>query len=281
MVGFWYSKARFAEAGIEAVPTTWAELLTTVQTIKDAGITPISLGGGDKWPIHFYWVYLAIRNGGKAAFDAAYNREGSFADEPFVQAGVNLQELAALEPFQKGYLAATWPDSGVVYANGEAAMILMGHWFPASLDDNLEDSTAARDDLGFFPFPVVEGGAGEPNDVLGGGNGFAVGANAPDAAIDFVRYLTSVEVQTEWAAAGFAVPPAVTAANEAVTDANLLPVMDYLTTAGYFQLYYDQFLPPAVGGVVNDESQALVAGSQTPEGMAEAIEASFAMESGG
>lgn len=280
MVGFWYSKAKFQEAGIEAPPETWADFLTTVQTIKDAGITPISLGGGDKWPVHFYWVYLAIRNGGKAAFDAAYNREGSFADEPFVQAGANLVELAELEPFQEGFLGATWPDAGVVYANGGAAMILMGHWFPASLDENLEDSTEARADLAFFPFPVVEGGAGEPNDVLGGGNGFAIGANAPDAAVDFVRHLTSVETQTEWAAEGFAVPPAVTAANEAVTDQNLLPVMEYLETAGYFQLYYDQFLPPAVGGVVNDESQALVAGAQTPEGAAQAIEASFAMESG-
>lgn len=280
MVGWWYSKAKFAEAGIEAPPTTWAELLAVVQQLKDAGITPISLGGGDKWPIHFYWVYLAIRNGGKAAFDAAYTREGSFADEPFVKAGADLLELVELEPFQQGFLAATWPDSGLVYANGEAAMVLMGHWFPGSLDENLEDPTEARADLGWFPFPVVEGGAGEPNDVLGGGNGFAVGANAPDVAIDFVRHLTSVETQKAWVAENFAVPPAVTAANEAVTDANLLPVMEYLTEAGYFQLYYDQFLPPAVGGVVNDESQALVAGQQTPEGMAQAIEASFAMESG-
>ncbi|HYI24584.1 MAG TPA: extracellular solute-binding protein [Thermomicrobiales bacterium] len=282
MVGFWYSKAKFAEAGIEAVPATWADLLTTVQALKDAGIVPIALGGGDKWPIHFYWVYLAIRNGGQAAFDAAYTREGSFADPPFVKAGADLLELSTLEPFQEGYLAATWPDSGVVYANGGAAMMLMGHWFPSgALDANLEDPAAMREDLGWFPFPSVDGGAGEPNDVLGGGNGFAVGANAPDAAVEFVKYLTSAEVQTEWAATGFAAPPAVVAANSAVTDPNLLPVMDYLAEAGYFQLYYDQFLPPAVGGVVNDESQALIAGAQTPEGMAESIEASFAMESGG
>jgi tryptophan synthase beta chain len=29
-----------------------------VQKIKDAGITPIALGGQDKWPAHFYWSYL-------------------------------------------------------------------------------------------------------------------------------------------------------------------------------------------------------------------------------
>ena len=61
--------------------------MTPCPTLKDAGITPITVGEGDKWPGHFYWVYLAIRIGGKAAFDAAYTREGSFADPPFVQAG--------------------------------------------------------------------------------------------------------------------------------------------------------------------------------------------------
>lgn len=282
MVGFWYSKSKFAEAGIENPPGTWTELLEDVEKLKAAGITPIALGGGDKWPVHFYWVYLAIRNGGKAAFDAAYTREGSFADEPFVKAGADLVQLAELEPFQDGFLGATWPDAGLVYANGDAAMMLMVHNFPSgALDANLDDPSDMRADLGWFPFPVVEGGAGEPNDVLGGGNGFAVGSNAPDITVDFLRHLTNVETQSTWAAEGFAVPPSVTAANEAVTDENLLPVMEYLETAGYFQLYYDQFLPPAVGGVVNDESQALIAGSQTPEGAAEAIEASFAMESGG
>ena len=68
-------------------PRPGTEYLATVETLKAAGITPISLGEGDKWPGHFYWVYLAIRNGGKAAFDAAYSREGSFADPPFVKAG--------------------------------------------------------------------------------------------------------------------------------------------------------------------------------------------------
>jgi raffinose/stachyose/melibiose transport system substrate-binding protein len=47
--------------------------------------------------------------------------------------------------------------------------------------------------LGFFPFPTVEGGAGDPSDVLGGCDGFAVGKNAPKEVIDFVRFLISIE----------------------------------------------------------------------------------------
>lgn len=280
MVGMWYSKSDFADAGIETPPATWDEFLKTVETLKAADITPITLGEGDKWPGHFYWVYLAIRNGGKAAFDAAYTRQGSFADPPFVKAGEDLLQLVALEPFQPDFLAATYTDSDSLFANGKTAMQLMGHWEPNNLDGLAEDPAAMRANLGFFPFPAVAGGAGDPSDVLGGGDGFAIGSNAPDSAVDFVHFLTSVPMQKEWAGAGWAVPPAVTAAAADVTDENIKPMMELLEKANYFQLYYDQFLPPAVGAVVNDEVQALIAGSQTPQGVADAIEAAFAAESG-
>ena len=48
--------------------------------------------------------------------------------------------------------------------------------------------------LGLFNFPAVAGGAGDVTDVMGGGNGFAIGKNAPPEAIDFVKFLTSVDV---------------------------------------------------------------------------------------
>lgn len=280
MVVMWYYKSLFEQAGIETPPATWEELLAAVEALKAAGITPISLGEGEKWPGHFYWTYLAIRNGGKAAFDAAYAGDGSFADPAFVKAGEQLQQLAALEPFQTDFLAATYPDADTLFANQQTAMQLMGHWEPNNVDNLGADPEAARADLALFPFPMVEGGTGDPTDVLGGGDGFAIGINAPDAAVDFVRFLTSPDMQKEWAANGWAVPPAVTEAASAVTDENIKPMMALLEEANYFQLYYDQFLPPAVGGAVLDETQALIAGSQTPEGAAEAIEAVYAAETG-
>ena len=61
-------------------PTTWTELLDDVKKLKAAGITPIALGEGDKWPGAIWWEYLVTRLGGQAAFEAAYSRTGSFAD---------------------------------------------------------------------------------------------------------------------------------------------------------------------------------------------------------
>jgi raffinose/stachyose/melibiose transport system substrate-binding protein len=277
MVGFWYNKDLFAKAGIEAPPATWTELLDDVKKLKEAGITPIALGEGDKWPGHFWWVYLAIRLGGKEAFDAAYSRQGAFSDEPFVQAGEKLKELIALEPFEDGYLGLTYNDQARLMGNGEAAMELMGQWAPGTQKDQSSDKAGLGDKLGWFPFPSVEGGKGDPLDALGGGNGWAIGKDAPDEAVTFLKYLTRQEQQCAEAKIGFTLP-VVTGTTDCVTDPLLKTVAENAAKAPYLQLYYDQALPPAVGSVVNDSVQEIFADAKSPEEAAQAIEESAAME---
>jgi raffinose/stachyose/melibiose transport system substrate-binding protein len=276
MVGFWYNKDLFEQAGIDAPPATWTEFLEDVQTLKDAGITPISIGEGDKWPGMHYWNYLATRLCGQAGFDAAMARTGSFADPCFVEAGTKLQELVALEPFQEGFLGAVHDDMQAAFGNGKAAMELSGQWAPSTQAANSADQKGVQN-LGLFGFPEVEGGAGAGTDVVGGGNGFAIGKNAEPEAIDFVKYLTSVENQTIIAANGSGIP-VVKGAEKGLTDPNMLQVAQTFAAADYFQLYYDQFLPPATGSVLNDSVQGLFAGTLTPEQVAQAVEDSVAQE---
>ena len=65
-VSFFYNKALFAKAGVDATAIkTWDDYLAAVKKIKAAGIVPIAGGGGEKWPIHFYWSYLVMRDGGQ------------------------------------------------------------------------------------------------------------------------------------------------------------------------------------------------------------------------
>jgi raffinose/stachyose/melibiose transport system substrate-binding protein len=277
MVGFWYNKELFAQAGIDAPPATWSELLEDVQKLKEAGITPIALGGGDKWPAMFWWAYLATRIGGQAGFDAAYSREGAFTDAPFVQAGERLQELVALEPFQEGFLGATYGDQSTAMGNGKAAMELMGQWAPSVQADNSEDKLGIGENLGWFPFPTVEGGSGDPADAFGGGNGIAVGKNAEPAAVDFLKYLTRKESQAALAEMGIALP-VVEGGEAGLSDPNLQTVQKGAAAAQYFQLYYDQAVPPATGSVINDSVQGLLAGTLSPEEVAQAVEESAAAE---
>lgn len=278
-VGMFYNKALFEQAGLDPdnPPQTWTEFLEAVQTLKAAGITPIALGEAEKWPGHFWWVYLAIRLGGEDAFLAAYNREGSFADEPFVQAGEYLKQLVDLQPFPDSFLGMTYPDQESVMGNGLAAMELMGQWSPSVQAGASESGEGIGENLGWFPFPFVEGGAGNPNDVLGGGDGFAVGANAPDETVDFLRFLTSVENQR--AGAEIWIVPVVHGVEDVYSSNPITTaIIEARNNAPYFQLYYDQFLPPAVGEAVNDAVETLFAGVATPEEAAASIEEAASFE---
>lgn len=270
MVGWWYNMDLFTQAGIAQPPATWTELLADVQTLKAAGITPISLGQKDTWTGMHIWSYLATRICGQAGFLAAANRTGHFTDDCFVQAGKNLQDLIALEPFQEGFLGASHDVMQGTFGNGKAAMELSGQWAPGSQAGQAADKVGVAN-LGFFNFPAVEGGAGDVTDVMGGGNGFAIGKNAPPEAIDFVKYLTAVDQATRIASTGTGIPP-INGGEAGLTDPNMIAVQKAFSAAKYFQLYYDQYMPSAMGAIINDAVAGLFAGTMTPEQVAQAIE---------
>ncbi len=275
-VGFWYNKALFAKAQIAQPPTTWSEFLQDIQKLKNAGITPIAVGEKDKWPGMYYWAYLGLREGGQAAMSKIINGTGSFADPPFVKAGQDLQDLIALNPFQPGYLGAAYGDENTAMGNSKAAMELMGQWAPGA------DSGAATDKkgpaLGFFPFPMVEGGAGNATDVFGGGGGFAIGKNAPPQTVDFLKFLLNSQNERSFAKQGF-VLPTTKATSDAVANPLQKQVVQMVSNASFFQLFLDQYFPPAVGQTIIDSVQGLFAKTLSPATVAQQVQESNAAAS--
>jgi raffinose/stachyose/melibiose transport system substrate-binding protein len=265
-VVFFYNKDLFAKAGVDAgTVKTWDDLLATVKKLQAAGITPIVAGGADKWPLHFYWSHLAIRIGGKPAFDAASAGEGKgFASETFVRAGELFKQLVDLKPFQPGFLAATWPQSAGQFGDGKGAMMLMGNWISNAMAANSADKVGIPDaKLGWFAFPAVPGGKGAPDDTLGGMNGWLVTKGAPKEATEFLRFFLDAQNQKIAGERGFYIPVTKGAA-EAVKRPMLQDVARNVGRSPYHQLFYDQMLGPSVGAVVNDISADLAAGRVSP-----------------
>ncbi|WP_344609812.1 extracellular solute-binding protein [Streptomyces glaucus] len=269
MVGFWYNKALFRKAGIATPPTTWSGFLDAVRKLKSAGITPIALAGKEKWPGMYYWAYLAMRIGGADALEKAGD-DKDFTGAAFVEAGKHLRELADLQPFQKGFLGAAYSTptgQAATVGNGRAAMELMGQWAPVVQADS---GKGLGKDLGFFPFPEVEGGKGALTEVFGGGGGHALRAGAPQEAVDFLKFFASATTDRELVEKT-GVLPVVPAAEDALTDPNLQAVQRQLKGATGFQLYLDQAYAPALGQEINDSVGALVTGSRSPEQVTESI----------
>jgi raffinose/stachyose/melibiose transport system substrate-binding protein len=273
-VGFYYNKDLFAKAGVDGNGIkTWADLLAAVKKLQAAGITPLITGGADKWPLHFYWSHLAIRVGGKPAFDAALRGEGKgFTGETFVRAGELFKELADLKPFQPGYLAATYPQSAGQFGDGKGAMMLMLNGLLNTMRSNAADKVGIPDDkLGWFAFPSVPGGKGAPDDTLGGMNGWLVTKGAPKEAAAFLKFLTDAQNQRIAAERGFYVP-VVGGAADAVKRPLLRLVAENVGRSKYHQLFYDQMLGPSVGAVVNDVSADLAAGRVSPADAAKKVQ---------
>ncbi|MFF4963398.1 extracellular solute-binding protein [Streptomyces sp. NPDC001037] len=269
MIGFWYNKALFKKAGVTTPPTTWSGFLDTVRTLKSAGVTPIALAGKEKWPGMYYWAYLSMRTAGAEALQKAGDAK-DFTGADFVDAGRHLKELVALQPFQKGFLGAAYSTptgQAATVGNGKAAMELMGQWAPVVEADA---GKGLGSDLGFFPFPAVEGGKGKITEVFGGGGGHALRKGAPQAAFDFLKFFASETTDRELVKKT-GVLPVVPAAENALTNANLKAVQAQLKAATGFQLYLDQAYAPAVGQEVNDSVAALIAGSKSPEQVAQSI----------
>jgi raffinose/stachyose/melibiose transport system substrate-binding protein len=158
-------------------------------------------------------------------------------------------------------------------ATGGAAMDLMGQWAPGAFRTHggVETVQDLPWEIGWFPFPAVDGGAGAPTEVIGGGDGFAVGKDAPPEAVEFLEYITNADNQLTWAEAGSGIPVNPDAATGLGPE--LVPVAEGLGASTFLQLYLDQFFPAEVGTAINDQVALLFAGQATPEEAAEAITA--------
>ena len=271
-VAWWYNKDLINQAGVDVSKIKmWDDLLSVVQQIKDAGITPICMGGKDKWPVHFIWTHLHIRNGGKALFLDSLNN-GGWGRPEYILSGEQMLELVALEPFQKGWLAATWPDQAGFFGDGKCAMAFMGNWmYGAQAANSASGEGLGDDNMGMFNMPATKGGLGDPGDTLGGINGWLFSSSAPDSAVELIMHYVSKEIQTEDASNG-AYIPIVKGADAALENPFLQQVAKNIANSQYHQIFYDQFLGADIGRVVNDVSTDLAAGIISAEEATQAVQ---------
>jgi raffinose/stachyose/melibiose transport system substrate-binding protein len=268
-VFFWYRKDIFEKYGLE-VPTTLVEFEAVCETLKDNSIIPIALAGKNKWTESFYYMYLADRFGGEDAFkDAWARKEGaSFDSESFVKAAQTIQDWVNKDYFPRGFNGMD-EDTGaarVLIYSGKAAMYLMGTWFPNTYAN---ENPEIAEKLGFFNFPAVEDGKGNPTNLIGSaGQGFmALTTTSKEKikAMDFLRNYIEDPIWIEKSVASGLVPPVKHAASYVAEDALLSSIASEFSKANHVQMYYDQYLPPELGEAHKDIVQKIFGLNVTPE----------------
>ena len=145
---------------------------------------------------------------GKDGMQAAYEgKNGGFAGPEVVKAFQLYKDLAALNPFQKGYLANTYAESAGTFHDGKTAFHLMGTWDITEGRSDAADQKGLPDEkLGWFFFPEVKDGKGHANDIFASLNGMLVAKGAPKETVDFVKVWFGKETQNKLAEEGWTIP---------------------------------------------------------------------------
>jgi raffinose/stachyose/melibiose transport system substrate-binding protein len=274
----WYNKELCEKAGVDPNGIKlWQDLLDAIKKYKAAGVTPIAVGGSEKWPLHFYPALLMMRILGKDGMASAYKGDnGGFAGPDVVRAWRMYKQFCELDPFQEGFQTAKTSEAAGLFHDGKAAFHLQpGYWVLTAGRMYSADKKGLSDaKLGWFFFPEVEGGKGKANHIFGSVYGWLVSKDAPKETVDFMKLWLGQGIQTKFASAGLSIPM-VKGTVDAIQNPFYKALALEVNRSDWICAAMDQLLGHEMGRVFNDQAAAVAAGAQSPEQAAQVIENSW------
>lgn len=275
-----YNAKMFADIGYDSFPATWDEMLDAVEKFKAKDIVAFAMGNKGKWVSESCWLStLGDRVTGQEWTESViFNKGAKFTDPDFVKALQVFQDLATLGAFNPDLNSIDNDQHKQLYYDGKAAAFAEGNWAVSSVvlsapQDILENTKLAV-------LPTIEGGKGKAN-AVSGGSGWFISLNATltdaakrTAAVDLLEITTG----KEWASR-LAANDGVPASDPGDYDKSKLSKLqlDFLelnATLEYTPIY-DILMEAPVIEVMNSGLQELLAGTKTPEKLAEEIQAEY------
>lgn len=161
--GFWYNEQILADNGIEP-PTTWDELVAAAEKLDAAGVQPFVAAGQDGWPVTRLVGNYIARTIGPDALQAVADGDASLTDPDYVAAADAVAALGEAGYFGDAAGSIDYATAENQFLTGGGAFYYMGSWALAAFNND-ETNQVGADNIGFFPFPEVEGGAGSVSDI--------------------------------------------------------------------------------------------------------------------
>jgi raffinose/stachyose/melibiose transport system substrate-binding protein len=177
------------------VPTTLEEFEAAADVFVKAGVTPLTIGAVDKWPVTQNFYELALYKADRSFINnyMTFQNDVDFHGAEFTFAATKLAEQ-----FKKGYYGANatgvkYDDANAAFTQGKAPMNLTGSWMFGSFLSTIKDF-----EWGLFVMP------GKKFNTGSGGNLWVVPQNAKnkDLAYEFIDLTLAQKAQTAMANAG-------------------------------------------------------------------------------
>lgn len=197
-------------------PETWEEFLDNCERLKRAGIIPITQDG-IHWYTSWWFDHLAQRLVGAEATSRAFRdprRSVSWTEPGFLAAADMVGGLLDRGYFAEGFAGLNHIESELLFWQGRAATVFVGTWFTSGRTEVMDQGFR----LYAYRFPRVEGGKGDPRELIGTVNTLSIPAKArhPEVAADFLRLIDSRWFQSQMVEKALMVSPLVNAELPAV-----------------------------------------------------------------
>ncbi|MDO6557806.1 ABC transporter substrate-binding protein [Paraglaciecola chathamensis] len=146
--GFYYRQSVFDGLNLQP-PADWKSFLNVCETLKNAGITPITIGAANKWTSAAWFDYLNLRINGLDYHQRLLQGEIPFTDKGVRDVFEKWKLLLDKGYFTTRYNGWDWQQAMPFMYHKMAGMTLIGNFFAGGLPPLL------KEDFRFFPFPQI------------------------------------------------------------------------------------------------------------------------------
>ncbi|WP_049903322.1 ABC transporter substrate-binding protein [Halococcus agarilyticus] len=184
---YWYNRDVLADIGIDESKVkrrsdmTWQEFRDVLQQAKDAGYTPIVMGGNKNMDLIGIWVADSLfkQVGAQTMTQTLLGRnDRKLNEEPFVEAMRKYQRLYDDGLINESVTAITRPQSVNLFYNGDAAFYSQGSWMPSQIDRMIgEDAPEIHEKMGYFWHPYYPDAYQDGKDERYGATGNVMALN--------------------------------------------------------------------------------------------------------
>jgi hypothetical protein len=173
-----------ASVGIDNVWEPTMDELDVCKTLKENGVTPISVDGVDRWPVQRYLAMMPFRESGNDYIINLRDGKEKMAGDEGKEAATFMKNIG--QYFNDGFAATDYATAQSMFLDGKSAMYYIGDWEIAAMQDAYKAGK-----IDYFYLPTIENGKTDASEFcVNSGIGMAFNAKTFDAKTkDFILYV--------------------------------------------------------------------------------------------
>lgn len=243
--GVYFRADIFSDNGLTK-PKTWDELLGACDTLKEAGITPFTIGTKYLWTAAGVFDYLNLRTNGYDVHNDLTAGKIKYTDDRIKATFDNWNTMLDRCSFVDNHATMSWQDALAPFAKGEAAMYVMGNFAVAGM----KDAGLTDDQIDFFQFPEITPGLPRAEEAPADALFIPSGAKNKEDARKFLSFIAQPDVQSEWNKTLGQLPPNSKATINS-EDKFIVQGFETVSTAAGLAQFFDRDAPAemAKGGM--------------------------------